>query len=175
MDLQERGPVKRRPKVEGRASRGKHSSSPPLGAAKRGRSGSFPGSRQAVEVAAALIFRAGKILITQRNANAHLGGLWEFPGGKREPEETFEQCLVRELREELGVEISVSGLFEEVVHAYPGKTVHLKFFACSLPAGEPRPLDCAALKWVGKSELDNYAFPAADARLLDKLRAYSFP
>ncbi|MGA3285494.1 MAG: 8-oxo-dGTP diphosphatase MutT [Verrucomicrobiota bacterium] len=128
-----------------------------------------------IDVAAALIFRAGKLLITQRHADAHLGGLWEFPGGKREPDETFEQCLVRELREELGVEISVGELFEEVVHAYPEQTVHLKFFVCRLEDGEPAPLDCAALKWVGKPELNEYTFPAADARLLDKLRAYNFP
>jgi mutator protein MutT len=133
------------------------------------------GNRQCIEVSAALIFRAGRILITQRRAEAHLGGLWEFPGGKREPDETFEQCLVRELGEELGVKISVGGLFEEVVHAYPEKTIRLKFFSCSLLAGEPQPLECAACKWAGKAELDEYAFPAADARLLDKLRAYNFP
>jgi mutator protein MutT len=128
-----------------------------------------------IEVSAALIFRSGKLLITQRHANAHLGGLWEFPGGKREPGETFEQCLVRELHEELGVEVSVGELFEEVVHAYPKKTVHLKFFVCRLEGGEPEPLGCATLKWAGKLELAQYAFPAADARLLDKLRAYNFP
>lgn len=130
---------------------------------------------QIIEVSAALVFRAGKILITQRHTDAHLGGLWEFPGGKRERDETFEQCLVRELREELGVEISVGELFEEIVHAYPEKTVHLKFFICRLEGGEPEPLGCAAVKWVRKSELSGYAFPAADARLLDKLRAYNFP
>ncbi|MFZ1074712.1 MAG: 8-oxo-dGTP diphosphatase MutT [Verrucomicrobiia bacterium] len=128
-----------------------------------------------IDVAAALIFRGGKLLITRRRADVHLAGLWEFPGGKREPDESFEQCLVRELREELGVEISVGGLFEEVVHAYPEKTVRLRFSICSLKSGEPEPLDCAALKWVDKSELDEYAFPSADARLLDKLRAYDFP
>jgi mutator protein MutT len=133
------------------------------------------GNRQSIDVAAALIFRDGKLLITRRHAGAHLGGLWEFPGGKREPSETFEQCLVRELREELGVEISVGELFAEVVHAYPEKTVHLKFFVCRLASGEPQPLGCAAVKWAGKSELDEYAFPAADTRLLDKLRAYDFP
>ena len=56
-----------------------------------------------IDVSAALIFRGGKLLITRRHSDAHLGGLWEFPGGKREPDETFEQCLVREIREELGV------------------------------------------------------------------------
>jgi mutator protein MutT len=133
------------------------------------------GNRQCIEVSAALIFRDGKVLITRRKDDAHLGGLWEFPGGKREPDETFEQGLVRELREELGVESSVGELFEEITHAYPEKTVRLKFFICRLARGEPRPLGCAAVKWAGKPELDDHTFPAADARLLDKLRAYDFP
>ncbi len=98
-----------------------------------------------------MIFRSGKLLITQRLAEAHLGGLWEFPGGKRTPDETFEQCLVREIREELGVEISVGELFESVTHAYPEKTVHLKFFVCRLRGGEPQPLGCKAIKWADKS------------------------
>ena len=122
-----------------------------------------------------MIFHGGKILITQRQAKSHLGGLWEFPGGKREPDETFEQCLVRELREELGIEVHVGELFEEIAHAYPEKTVHLKFFVCHWISGEPRTLDCAAFRWVGKAELPDFDFPAADARLLEKLRAYNFP
>ena len=123
-----------------------------------------------IEVAAGLVFRRGKLLITQRYADAHLGGLWEFPGGKREPDETFEQCLVREIREELGAEISVGELFEEVTHPYPEKSVHLKFFLCRLVSGEPRPLDCAAVKWVTQTELADFEFPAADAHLLEKLK-----
>ena len=124
-----------------------------------------------VDVSAALIFRAGQLLITQRHANSHLGGRWEFPGGKREPDETFEQCLVREIREELGVEISVGELFEEISHTYPEKSVHLKFFLCQLLSGEPQPLDCAAVKWIQKDGLDLHEFPAADAQLLEKLKA----
>jgi mutator protein MutT len=131
--------------------------------------------KNSVEVSAALIFHHGKLIITQRRADAHLGGLWEFPGGKRELDETSEQCLVRELREELGVEVEVGELFEEISHAYAEKSVRLKFFTCKLISGKPQPLDCAAFKWVEKSELADYEFPAADARLLDKLRAYSFP
>ena len=123
------------------------------------------------EVSAALIFRDGKLLITQRHADAHLGGLWEFPGGKREAGETFEQCLVREIREELGVEISVVELFEEISHAYPEKSVRLKFFRCQLLSGEPQPLGCAAFKWAGKLELAGFAFPEADTRLLQRLKA----
>jgi mutator protein MutT len=132
-------------------------------------------AKKPVDVAAALIFRQGKVLITRRPADAHLGGLWEFPGGKRKPDETFEQCLARELQEELGVKISVGELFETVSHSYAEKTVRLKFFVCRLPGGEPQPLGCAAIRWIGKAELDDFEFPAADARLLKKLRAYNFP
>jgi 8-oxo-dGTP diphosphatase len=124
-----------------------------------------------VEVSAALIFRNGKLLITQRRANAHLGGLWEFPGGKREADETFEQCLIREIHEEIGAEISVGELFGEVSHDYPEKSVHLKFFICKLLSGEPKPFDCAAVKWVAKAQLADFQFPAADTQLLEKLKS----
>jgi mutator protein MutT len=124
-----------------------------------------------IEVSAALIFRDGKLLITQRHVRSHLGGLWEFPGGKREAGETFAQCLVREIREELGVEISVGELFEEISHDYPEKSVHLKFFVCKLLSGKPQPLDCAAIRWVNKTELDDHKFPAADTQLLEKLKS----
>jgi mutator protein MutT len=127
--------------------------------------------KNCVEVSAALIFRAGKLLVAQRHANSHLGGLWEFPGGKREVGETFEQCLVREIREELDADISVGELFKEIRHDYPGKSVHLKFFICQLLAGEPQPLDCAAVKWIEKSALAAHEFPSADAQLLEKLKS----
>jgi mutator protein MutT len=133
------------------------------------------GSQKSIEVSAALIFRGRKLLITQRHAKSHLGGLWEFPGGKREPDESFEQCLVREIREELGVAISVGELFEEIVHDYPEKSVHLKFFSCKLLSGEPQPLDCAAVRWVIATELAGFEFPAADAQLLARLENFSFP
>ena len=124
---------------------------------------------QPIEVAAGLIFRNCKLLITQRHTDAHLGGFWEFPGGKRELGETFEQCLAREVREELGVEVTVGKLFESVTHVYPEKTVHLKFFLCRLEAGEPKAIGCASFRWVSKAELKGFQFPAADEQLLKKL------
>ena len=124
-----------------------------------------------IEVSAGLIFRNGKLLITQRYADSHLGGLWEFPGGKREPGETFEECLKRELHEELGVNVRVGELIEELSHTYPERTVFLKFFVCQLEQGEPQPIGCAAIRWVEKDGLLEREFPAADAKLLKKLRA----
>ena len=126
---------------------------------------------KSIEVSAGLVFRNGKLLITQRHQGAHLGGLWEFPGGKREANETFEECLVRELREELGIEVEVGELVESLTHSYPEKTVSLKFFRCRWKQNEPKPIDCLDLKWVTAEELRNYEFPAADARLLEMLRS----
>lgn len=122
-----------------------------------------------IDVSAGLIFRNGTLLITQRHASDHLGGLWEFPGGKREPGESFEQCLVRELEEELGIRVEVGAELEDVTHAYPEKRVRLKFFKCRLLSGEPRPLGCSQLRWVAPAELERYDFPEADARLLLRL------
>src|SRR5262249_10361283 len=96
-----------------------------------------------INVAAGLVFHKGKLLITLRHDDSHLGGLWEFPGGKLEPGETFEQCLVRELREELGIEVIVGELIENLTHEYPGKTVHLRFFCCDWLQNQPRALGCA--------------------------------
>ena len=122
-----------------------------------------------IEVAAGLVFRTGKLLITQRYADAHLGGLWEFPGGKRDRDESFEDCLRRELMEELGIEVAVRELLESIPHVYPEKSVLLKFFRCQWLRGEPQALGCSAFRWISLDELADYQFPAADARLLQKL------
>ena len=123
-----------------------------------------------IDVAAGLVFRDGKLLIALRHDDTHLGGLWEFPGGKREPDETFEECLRRELSEELDIEVVVGPLVESVTHEYPEKTVHLRFFRCDWKRFEPRPLGCADFRWITSKELKDYEFPHADARLLQVLR-----
>ena len=128
-------------------------------------------SRVPIEVAAGVIFRGGKLLITQRHTEAHLGGLWEFPGGKRELHETFEECLMRELREELAIEVEVGSLFHEVTHDYGDKLVYLRFLICWWRRHEPQALGCAAFRWVGPAELSEFPFPAADRELLIRLQA----
>ena len=126
-----------------------------------------------IDVSAGLVFRAHRLLITQRRLNDHLGGFWEFPGGKVEPGETFQACLTRELREELGIEVSVGAEVEEITHSYPEKTVRLKFFKCAWLSGEARPIHCLNLAWVTKDQLKEFDFPAADARLLRLLEESS--
>jgi len=85
-----------------------------------------------IDVAAGLVERDGLILITQRKEGSHLAGLWEFPGGKREPAETWQDCLVRELHEELAITVTVGELRYETVHHYPEKSVRLRFYAAVL-------------------------------------------
>jgi mutator protein MutT len=122
-----------------------------------------------IEVAAGLVFREGKLLITQRYTSAHLGGLWEFPGGKREPDESFEDCLTRELGEELGIVVEVGELVESLSHDYPEKTVLLRFYRCRWLEREPEKLGCPDFRWVTREQLPEYEFPAADAQLVQKL------
>jgi len=123
-----------------------------------------------VEVAAGLVFQDGRLLITQRRADDdHLGGSWEFPGGKRAPDETFEACLRRELKEELDIEVEVEELLERVFHRYPEKAVHLKFYRCRLRAREPHAIGCQAFAWVTPHELSQYSFPEADTSLVKRL------
>jgi mutator protein MutT len=129
-----------------------------------------PPTAPAIDVAAGLIFRDGRLLITQRRPGDHLGGLWEFPGGKREVGETFDACLCRELREELGIDVQPGELLDAVTHDYPEKTVHLRFFRCRCREGEPQPIGCHALAWITRADLDRYSFPAADQKLLALLR-----
>jgi len=127
-------------------------------------------TRNFIEVSAGLVFRRGLLLITQRRPQNHLGGLWEFPGGKRHPNESDEDCLRRELLEELAIEVEVKELIETVEHEYPEKAVRLKFFRCLWQQNEPRALGCHDFAWVTREQLADYVFPAADARLLQKLQ-----
>ena len=127
-------------------------------------------TRNAIQVAAAVIECQGCYLITKRGPGTHLSGYWEFPGGKLEPGESLETCLLRELREELGVEIKEPIPFMVIQHKYPEKTVELNFFFCSLIPGEIKPLGCAEFRWVPLRELSNFTFLPADKPIVAKLQ-----
>ena len=128
--------------------------------------------KASIEVAAALIFDSDRLLIAQRPPGVHLEGLWEFPGGKREPGETYEACLLREIREELGCEVLVGPMLHEAEHAYPEKCVRIRFFQCQLVSGVPEPLECAALRWVSPDSLGQFQFPEADQALIEQLKMH---
>jgi mutator protein MutT len=123
-----------------------------------------------VEVAAGLVYREGRYLIARRKADVHLAGFWEFPGGKREPGETLEECLQRELFEELNVRIGAPVPFQIVRHQYPEKTVELHFFRCGIESGQATAVDCAEIRWVWPHELADFEFPPADRPIIEALR-----
>jgi 8-oxo-dGTP diphosphatase len=123
-----------------------------------------------VEVAAGLICREGRYLIAQRKPDVHLAGFWEFPGGKREPGETMETCLRRELMEELGIRIDAPIPFQTVRHEYAEKTVELHFFRCRIEAGQASAIDCAEIRWVWPHELADFEFPPADRPIIEALQ-----
>jgi A/G-specific adenine glycosylase len=112
----------------------------------------------------------GRVLIAQRPTDGMLGGLWEFPGGKREPGESLPECLRRELQEELGIEIAVGDQIGTVRHTYTHLRITLYAFKCRLLSGEPQALGCAAWAWVSLDELDRYAFPVTDQKIIAMLR-----
>lgn len=120
-------------------------------------------------MAAAIIQRGDRYLITQRLKASHLGHLWEFPGGKIELGESPEQCAIRECLEEIGVQIEPVRRIQEIAHVYPEVRVHLYFILCKLLEGEPRPIECADCRWIKRNEFKNFDFPAADHKIIELL------
>ncbi|MES2202123.1 MAG: 8-oxo-dGTP diphosphatase MutT [candidate division FCPU426 bacterium] len=120
-------------------------------------------------VGVGVVEKDGKYLITQRRFDDHLGGIWEFPGGKKAPTETDEACVARELNEELGITVKVGGHIETIRYAYPDRKLELRFYSCSLVAGEPRSVEVQDFRWVKRDELLYYQFPKADRDLVERL------
>ena len=120
-------------------------------------------------VTAAVVRRNGKILLAKRPSKGLLGGMWEFPGGKTEQEEALEDCLIREIREELGVEIRVGEPFGVYKHAYTHFRITLYAFLCRLTGGEPKPIEAAELCWVSPDDLAHYPMGKVDRRIARKL------
>jgi 8-oxo-dGTP diphosphatase len=126
---------------------------------------------EVVEVVAALIQDdRGRYLITRRRGGSHLAGMWEFPGGKREPGESLEEALRRELIEELSATFSVGEKVETVRWQYPERTVVLHFYRCRFESGTIEPLEQQAMEWVEPARLAELEFPPADRELIARLR-----
>lgn len=117
------------------------------------------------DVSAAVIWQNGKVLLAQRREEGMLGGLWEFPGGTREADESLEQCLRREIQEELGMEIAVGDHIISVSHAYTHKRITLHAFHCRLVRGTPQPLEVKDWRWVYPHEVQQYPLSVVDQRV----------
>ena len=122
-----------------------------------------------IAVVAALAAKEGRLLIAQRPMGRHMGGKWEFPGGKLEKGETPEAALRRELNEELGVDADIGPIRAAIPFSYPEKDVLLLFYSARL-MGEPKPIDEAALAWVTPDELAGYDLAPVDALMAKRLR-----
>ena len=122
--------------------------------------------------ACALIDADGRVLLAQRPPGKTLAGLWEFPGGKVEPGETPEETLIRELREEIGIETKVACLapLTFASHSYEDFHLLMPLFACRRWQGTPQPREGQVLKWVRANDLRNYPMPPADLPLIPVLR-----
>ncbi|MEQ1681781.1 MAG: 8-oxo-dGTP diphosphatase MutT [Nitrospira sp.] len=129
---------------------------------------------QVVEVAAGLIHREGRYLITRRKPGVHLAGFWEFPGGKREMGESLTECLQRELFEELSVRIDQPIPYRVIRHDYLDQIIELHFFLCAIEQGEPVPIGCEEIRWVSPEDLTQFTFPPADYAVIDALRRDAF-
>lgn len=120
-------------------------------------------------VTAAAMIKDGKVLIAQREAGSHMEFRWEFPGGKLEPGEDPEECIVREIKEELDMEIEVIDIYKVVKFNYEEKDILLLCYLCKILKGQGKTVECNDFKWVKREELANFDFVPADTAIVEKL------
>jgi mutator protein MutT len=116
-------------------------------------------------VAAALITKGGRILVAQREEGDEWGRYWEFPGGTLEEDEGPQDCIKRELREELGIEVEAKEICEAVFKRYKGFNILLLAYHCTITEGTPSAIRCREVKWVEKDELKGLPMPPADEEM----------
>lgn len=122
------------------------------------------------EVVAALIWQDDRFLICQRPAGKARGLLWEFVGGKIEPNETGEEALIRECSEELGVLVKPGVVFMDVVHNYPDITVHLTLYHAAIESGVIQMIEHNDIRWITSDEIDLFEFCPADTEILEAIK-----
>jgi 8-oxo-dGTP diphosphatase len=131
--------------------------------------------REITVVAAVIRDDEGRVLLAQRPEGRHMGGLWEFPGGKIDDGEAPSEALVRELDEELGIEIVVQRPLTFAIHEEPGLRILLLFFNARIARGDPHGHEGQAVEWVAVTELSSFPTPPADAELIRLLAERSIP
>ncbi|MBQ46614.1 MAG: 8-oxo-dGTP diphosphatase MutT [Zetaproteobacteria bacterium] len=125
--------------------------------------------KKVIRVTAAIFEQNGRIMAARRSPGKHLAGYWEFPGGKLEIGELPEECLKRELWEELGVEVDVGALFGTNLHQYESIHIELMAYWVSHRSGEFRPVDHDKILWLEADLLDSLKWAPADLPIVDKL------
>ena len=120
-----------------------------------------------IEVVAGIIYKNDKFLIAQRNLNKAQGGLWEFPGRKVEKDETHENALIREIKEEFNADIKVDKFIGENIHHYPEKDIKLNFYKATLIGDKIELLEHEDYKWITKEDKDRFEFAGADKIVFD--------
>lgn len=120
-----------------------------------------------IEVVAGVIYKDNKFLIAQRNLKKAQGGLWEFPGGKVEKGESYENALTREIKEEFNANIGVKEYIGENIHHYPEKDIKLLFYKARLLSEKIELLEHEDYKWITKEDKDNFEFAGADKAVFD--------
>lgn len=122
---------------------------------------------------AVIINQQGKILIDRRKQAGEMGGLWEFPGGKIEPGETIKECIQREIKEELDIQIAVGDRLTTITHAYKTFKVTLYVHECQHLNGIPQTLECEEIHWVEPDRMSQYQFPQANIQIINLLQQRS--
>jgi mutator protein MutT len=115
------------------------------------------------------VHRGTRWLVARRHRDAHLGGLWEFPGGKCEPDERPEEAAVRELHEECGIRAAVERTLEPILYEYPDRRVNITPVLCNWQAGEPRPVGNETVRWVSLAGLRRLEMPPVNAGIIRQL------
>lgn len=121
-------------------------------------------------VAAAIILDNNKVLIAQRQEGSNMEFKWEFPGGKLEQDETPEECLVREIKEELDISIEPVEIYKAVRHKHNDKDILLLAYICKRILGEGKAIECNDFKWIGLDELTQFDYTPADIEIVEKLK-----
>ena len=124
---------------------------------------------KAINVVAGIIYKENKILLCRRKEGKSQAGFWEFPGGKVEKNESKQDALLREIKEELGIEIKVKDFYAQTPYSYPTFNIVLWVYTCEYESGEIKPTDHDQFKWVAPSKLPDYPLSPADVEVAEKL------
>ena len=128
-----------------------------------------PPKKPHYNIAVGIVWNKGKILISKRKENGLLGGLWEFPGGKIEEGEIAENCIIREIKEELGVHVRPTSFLKQIKHAYTHFSITMVAYSCDFLHGSPQPLGCDDWQWIKPGEIKRLPFPRANHKLFDQI------